>query len=221
MECIPDKRARMLSLFFVLFLLVSCIPATTERSHLPLPDPPPTWQPASPTSTLTGPVPLSTLTPTASATDPQTAEFTPSMTPTATRCPRATQELLSVDPVTSPTDQFSQTITVHMGNMEWVKIVTESGTFTATGTGSVEISLLPDTVHHLEVMAKVRKVVGWQGCAYGNYVMTTTRDRQGAPLTIVQGEPIPRQANEILTAENPVIRLWNVQGERANNWVAI
>jgi hypothetical protein len=99
-----------------------------------------------------------------------------------------------VDPVTSPTDQLTQVITVHIGNGEEVRVVTESGTFTVTGSVGrfmVEISLLPNTVHHLEVFARVRQVTSWDGCIYGGYTLRTTTDDQGAPLTIAQGAPTP------------------------------
>ncbi|HLO28194.1 MAG TPA: N-6 DNA methylase [Anaerolineales bacterium] len=169
MNCIVDKRVIIPFLLFVLIILVSCIPATTEE---------PTRQP------------------------------TQSITRSATQCPIPTSELLSVEPVTSPTDRLSQVVAVHIGNGEQVAIITESGTFTVSGNSQsfnpalVELSLLPNTVHHLEVIAKVRKVLGGYGCMYGGYTLRTTRDTQGAPLTIVQGEPIPRQAKSIITVEN-------------------
>jgi hypothetical protein len=109
----------------------------------------------------------------------------------------ATAEPLWVDPVTSPTDQLSQIITVRIGNGEEVTIVTESGTFTATGNFNayaspalVEVTLLPNTVHHLQVFAMVKTVFS-NGCPYGGYRLNTTRDRNGDPLTIVQGTPVP------------------------------
>ena len=109
--------------------------------------------------------------------------------PTATYCPVATQELLWVDPVTSPTNDLSQVIAVGIGNGGEVTVVSESGTFTATQNAVsflVEIPLLPNTVHHLEVIAKVRKVTNYGGCVYGGYTMSTTTDGHGDPLTIVQ-----------------------------------
>jgi hypothetical protein len=118
--------------------------------------------------------------------------------PTTPSCPIPTAELFWVDPVTSPTDQLSQVIIVYIGNGEEVTVVTESGTFNVTGIfgpygnpALVEVSLLPNTEHHLEVFAKVREVPSWNGCIYGGYTLRTTSDSQGAPLTIVQGEPIP------------------------------
>ena len=146
-----------------------------------------------------------TRTMTATASPSLTGTAPPTKTPTATQCPAPTQEILSVDPVTSPTDELSQVIVVGIGNGEEVTIVTESGTFTVTGNSipfRVEISLLPNTVHHLEVIAKVRRVTAFGGCIYGGYTMRTTRDRRGSPLTIVQGEPILQKPGGIITVDN-------------------
>ena len=140
------------------------------------------------------PRPTRTFTPTASPTITETVQPTETAEPSATYCPQATAEAFSVDPVTSPTDQLTQVITVYIGNGQEVRVVTESGTFTVTGSVGpflVEISLLPNTVHHLEVFAKVRQVTSWNGCIYDGYTLRTTTDNQGAPLTIVQGAPTP------------------------------
>lgn len=104
-----------------------------------------------------------------------------------------------MDPVTSPTDQLTQVVTVYIGNGEEVSIEAESGAFTVTGQfnhhttpAKVEISLLPDTVHHLEVAAKVRSgLTGPGDCTYGGYILTTRYDRNGAPLVIVQERATP------------------------------
>jgi WD40 repeat protein len=103
-------------------------------------------------------------------------------------CPQATAEFLAVEPVTSPTEALSQVVTVRMGTMEAVTITAESGVFTAPD-GLVTVDLLPNTVHHLEVTAKVRQTTGSSGCTYGGYTLSTTRDKAGAPLVIVQGQP--------------------------------
>jgi len=132
----------------------------------------------------------STATPTAT-TDLQATGTAPPPTPF---CPIATAEPFWVEPVTSPTDQLSQVIVVRIGNGEEVTVATESGTFTVTGNFGpflVEISLLPNTEHHLEVSAKVRTIPSSNGCIYGGYTLRTTSDRHGNPLIIVQGEPIP------------------------------
>jgi WD40 repeat protein len=127
---------------------------------------------------------------------------------TATPCPQATPELLAVDPVTSPTDHLSQIITVHMGNTEIVTITAESGVFTGVGSpAQVEVVLLPDTVHHLEVVAKVREVRQSSGCVYGGYALRTRRDRNGAPLLIQQGQPGPASASSIVIMADNASRL--------------
>lgn len=123
--------------------------------------------------------------------------FTATRTPTgtapatATICPIPTAEAFGVAPVTSPTDQLSQIVTVYLGLGEQVTILTESGTFTdTTSPFQVEITLLPNTVHHLEVRGKVKQV--WvNGCMYGGYTMSTRFDHYGAPLTIVQSSSYP------------------------------
>jgi WD40 repeat protein len=120
-----------------------------------------------------------------------------------TLCPQATPEHLQVDPVTSPTDQLSQVVTVHMGNLDVVTISTESGVFTGTGSpAQVDVTLLPDTVHHLHVEARVKET--WQGgCPYGGYTLQTTRDRAGDLLVIEQGQPgPPRPSGAVIGPEN-------------------
>jgi hypothetical protein len=109
-----------------------------------------------------------------------------------------TAEFLWVEPVTSPTDQLTQVIAVHIGNGEEVTVVTESGTFTVTSNfdayatpALVEITLLPNTEHHLEILAMVKLIPVGNGCIYGSYTLKTTIDKQGAPLTIVQGTLTP------------------------------
>jgi len=126
-----------------------------------------------------------------------TATPTSSSTPTATAtfCPPPTPEPLWVDPVISPTDQSSQVITVYIGYGKEVTVTTESGNFTVTGDFNahtnpalVQISLLPGITHHLEVTAKVKST--GNGCTY-SYTLSTTRDRNGNPLEIVQGISYP------------------------------
>jgi hypothetical protein len=103
-------------------------------------------------------------------------------------CPEATPEFFAVEPVTSPTGELSQIITVDLGNGEAITITTESGTFAAsfdTFPKEIEIDLLPDTTHNLTVEGKVREVM--QGdCTYGGYTLRTTTDRYGDPLVIEQ-----------------------------------
>lgn len=106
-------------------------------------------------------------------------------------CPVATPEFFTVEPVTSPTGELSQVITVDLGNGEAITITTESGTFTApfdTFPKEIEIALLTDTTHNLSVEGRVKEVT--QGdCTYGGYVLRTTTDRYGDPLVIEQTQP--------------------------------
>jgi len=119
-------------------------------------------------------------------------------TPTATAtgvptpCPRGTPEPLWVEPVTSPTNQLTQTITVRIGNGIAVTVTAESGVFSVMGSfdayahpAQVEIALLANTTHHLQAHATVH-TVNHGGCVYGGYTIGTERDRYGAPLVIVQ-----------------------------------
>jgi hypothetical protein len=121
----------------------------------------------------------------------QTSGETPTLSPTPTRCPSATPEPLWIEPVISPTGLLIQTLAVRIGNGEAVTVTAESGVFTATGSFSVygpalvPIDLLPETTHHLAVQARVRTVYQ-SGCKYGGYMLSTSRDRNGAPLVIEQ-----------------------------------
>jgi hypothetical protein len=114
------------------------------------------------------------------------------VTLTPTLCPVATPEPLWVEPITSPADQLTQTITVYLGNGEAVTVTAESGTFAAPGNfdafanpARVDVALLANTVHHLRVFGKVR-TVEWDGCVYGGYTLSTIWDRYGGPLVITQ-----------------------------------
>lgn len=150
-------------------------------------------QTGTPTSSRT---PSNTRTPSRTASPTVTATATSTRTPTLTPCPEATPEPIWVEPVTSPTDQYFQIVTVHVGNANTVTIQTESGTFRASGDFSVEsparvrVDLRPNTVHHLEVVAHVRAVSDPGGCSYPDYLLRTTVNQFGAPLLIVQsGSP--------------------------------
>ena len=149
---------------------------------------------AFPTSTATASVtPTGTATETPSPTSTLTPTATPSVTPTSTFCPMPTPEPLWVEPVTSPVDLLSQTLVVRIGNGDVVTVTTTSGVFTRTGSFSaygspalVDLKLLPNVTHTLHVAAHVRRVTGWGGCTYGDYTLSTDRDRNGAPLVIQQ-----------------------------------
>jgi hypothetical protein len=99
-------------------------------------------------------------------------------------CPEATSEPFFIDPIPATTSETTVLVKVTLGNIEEVTVLTESGTFSST-TGEVEVTLLPNTVHHLEVRGKVREVERG-GCAYGGYTLTTTNDKDGNPLVIEQ-----------------------------------
>lgn len=108
--------------------------------------------------------------------------------PAAVECPVATPEFFTVEPVTSPTDQLSQVITVDLGNGEAITVTSESGTFTVpfdTFPKTIEITLLPNTTHNLTVEGRVREIIQG-GCTYGGYTLTATADRNGNPLVIEQ-----------------------------------
>lgn len=225
MKHVRPKRSMFFFSLLVAMLLPGCFPMSTEETPQPVDRISPTYtETGSPTETLTPTASLivtasvsSTYTPvwTASSTDTMITEATQTdipiilptktkrkstrvpatETPTATFCPPPTPEPLWVEPVTSPTDQLSQTIMVYVGYGVEVTIVAESGTFSITGSftaysnpASVEITLLPNTVHHLKVSAKIR--AEGNGCVY-SYHLSTMVDRYGNPLTIVQGVPNP------------------------------
>ncbi len=116
--------------------------------------------------------------------------------------PLPTPEPMDVDPVTSPTSLFKQTLYVRLGNGHIIVASSEAGTAATTGnfTSSVAapltITLLPQVTHHIVVTG----VVEWAPqCAY---FLTRTTDKFGAPLTIVQ-ESYQTFLPVILTAQKP------------------
>ncbi len=102
-------------------------------------------------------------------------------------CPQATAELFYVEPIPAATSDTALTVRVVLGNAEEITIITESGVFTSPG-GDVEITLLPNTVHHLEVIGQVREVQNGN-CTYGGYTLHATTDKDGNPLVIEQKSP--------------------------------
>lgn len=176
-------------------------PAPTTTPPYPYtatPSPSPTVTPTRDpfTSPLPTPVawpsstPQSAFTPSPTPTGTSAPTYTPSPTPTRF-CPLPTAEPLWVDPLLSPTDRLSQTIVVYAGNSEAITVTTESGLFAAPGSlGAhvpvlVDVDLLPNTIHHLRVYSRVRLIEAGE-CVYGGYTLSTTTDRYGDPLTIVQ-----------------------------------
>ena len=106
--------------------------------------------------------------------------------------PFPTPEPLWVDPVTSPTTLFTQTIRVTLGRGRIITVTSEAGTVTSTlhvsGTNYMPfvatIPLLPRVTHHLHVTGLVEYSAG---CFY---TLSTQSDRNGKPLTIVQVSPV-------------------------------
>src|SRR5688572_511661 len=116
---------------------------------------------------------------------------TPTRTPTPTApCLPATPEPLRVEPVTSPTDQLSQVIIVGIGNGEVVTVTAPAGVYVVTGTFSiispalVTINLISNITNNLMVMGQVKPM----GC-HGGYNLSTTHDKYGGPLSILQVPP--------------------------------
>jgi hypothetical protein len=114
----------------------------------------------------------------------------PTLTPTL--CPQATPEPLWVDPVLSPTGILTQTVVIYIGNGEWAGVTLETGVYTQTGNfdaynnpAAIQIDLLPNNTHHLIASGRVKEGQ-YEGCPYGGYTLTTTLDREGNPLTIIQ-----------------------------------
>jgi WD40 repeat protein len=93
-------------------------------------------------------------------------------------------------------------IIVHIGNGEAVTVTTESGTFTAAGNftysdpAHVNVTLLPNTIHHLDIVAKVRAIECSDECICGDYTLHTR-------AIIVQGQPSPpRVAGAVIGQKN-------------------
>jgi hypothetical protein len=114
-----------------------------------------------------------------------------SMPPNANLCVTPTPEPLWVEPVTSPTDLLTQTITVWLGNGEAITISSQSGTFTQTGNfasnypAHIPIKLKLGKWHYLQVSGKVKRLVVGD-CIYGNYPLRTSLDKNGKSLAIFQ-----------------------------------
>jgi len=91
---------------------------------------------------------------------------------------------LLVDPVASPTDQLSQTVTGETTPGAEVEITCEGGRFQGQANGNghfaIQIDLMPGITNHLAVLATA-----------GQEQVSTTVDRNGAPLIIVQTSTAP------------------------------
>lgn len=99
-------------------------------------------------------------------------------------------ETMSVEPVTSPTTLLTQTLQLRLGNGRRVTVTSEAGTtifsqaFSSAFLSPLLIPLRPNVTHHVMVAGQVEYQAG---CSY---VLTRTVDKNGAPLTIVQGRRV-------------------------------
>jgi hypothetical protein len=99
-------------------------------------------------------------------------------------------ETMSVEPVTSPTTLLTQTLQLRLGNGRRVTVTSEAGTtifsqmFSSAFLSPLLIPLRPHVTHHVTVAGQVEYQAG---CSY---VLTRTVDKNGAPLTIVQGRRV-------------------------------
>jgi hypothetical protein len=99
-------------------------------------------------------------------------------------------ETMSVEPVTSPTTLLTQTLQLRLGNGRRVTVTSEAGTtifsqvFSSAFLSPLLIPLHPNVTHHVMIAGQVEYQVG---CSY---VLTRTVDKNGAPLTIVQGRRV-------------------------------
>lgn len=189
----PSLRA-LLGLGIGILMLLFCM--VCGLAVLPPAQPPPT-QAAQSTGTITA---TATLTPSVTPSVTPTTPGVPSVTPlpataTAVPCRTTTPEPLWVDPVLSPTNQLIQVVTVRIGRGEYVEIRSEAGTASAAGSfdafnnpAQVKVSLLPGSINHLQVQARVAELVEGN-CRYPGYTLSTAVDRNGAPLIILHQFP--------------------------------
>ena len=113
--------------------------------------------------------------------------------PSAAACPQPTPEIFRVEPVKSPTTELHQVISVRIGNGERVTITTDAGEFVASGDitayalpAQVTVTLKPNAITALKVVAQVRVIDSGNGCKAGGYTLSTDRDRNGTLLSITQ-----------------------------------
>ncbi len=90
----------------------------------------------------------------------------------------------AVEPVSSPTTLLTQSLQVRLNNSRRVTVTSEAGmtifTVVLSSTFVSPIPLLPNVTHHVIVTGQVE----YQPGCY--YTRSTTVDKNGAPLTIVQ-----------------------------------
>jgi hypothetical protein len=100
--------------------------------------------------------------------------------------PLPTPEVMSVEPVTSPTTLLTQALLVRLGNGRQITVTSEAGTtiyarvFSSVFLSPLPIPLLPNVTHHVVVTGQVEYQTGCY------YLLSRTVDKNGAPLTIVQ-----------------------------------
>ena len=101
--------------------------------------------------------------------------------------PVSTPETLAVEPVTSPTTLLTQTLQMRLGNGRRITVTSEAGTtifsgmFSSAFLAPLPIPLRPNVTHHVSVAGQVEYQTGCY------YALSRTVDKNGAPLTIVQG----------------------------------
>jgi hypothetical protein len=110
------------------------------------------------------------------------------------RCFGVTPEPFWVEPVPAATEEDEIMVEVHVGSGERVTSVTDTGPWTEIGAfetdrpALVRVRLVPDTTHRLEVTAWVAESTGPAGCKQGGYQLSTTVDKNGTELAVVQIE---------------------------------
>jgi hypothetical protein len=115
--------------------------------------------------------------------------------PSPTFCPQATPELFYVESIPTTTTDASIIVTVFIGNGEEVTVETEGGVSTVTGdfgygsSAVIEVPLVPNSVNHLNVTARVKRFGAEGECQYGGYTLTATTDRDGNSLEVEQRSP--------------------------------
>lgn len=101
----------------------------------------------------------------------QDSSATPTATPTSTQCPIPTpaRPYVSFD---SPTADLSPIINVHLFNADAITVTGELDTYTANGSGPIEIDLIADAVNVIRVDAHA--AAGTAPCSLGEYTTSTT-----------------------------------------------
>ncbi len=199
----PERFARVAALALIVVLLialpllVSLFGALTAPAPAPTPTVaiavvPPTDTPLPATDTPAPPT-ETTIPPTLTSIPTITTEATiAALSPTPCVGP-ATPEPLWVNPVTSPTDQLTQDVSVTLGRGREITIASEGGSVSQKGEFStnapviLRVPLAPNLQNNLIVTGTVEYS---PGCFY---TLQARTDRNGAPLIIVQQETLGAQ----------------------------